>query len=317
VIASARRVLALEASAVRALAGRIGTEFEKAVEILYATTGKVVVTGLGKSGLIARKIAATFASTGTPAFFVHAAEGLHGDLGMVVRGDSVVALSNSGETVEVLGMLPFFKRLGLPVIALTGGKDSRLARMADISLDVSVAREACPLALSPTASTTATLAMGDALAVVLMERRGFQERDFAYLHPAGSIGRRLLRVGDLMHRDRMVPLVPDTATLAEAVREMTAKRMGMTGVVGPKGRLVGIITDGDLRRAIERRLVDLETQVAQLMTRNPKTIRESALAAEALAWMEKHQITGLLIVDGRKRPCGILHLHDLLQAAVV
>ena len=317
VLVSARRVLELEAAAVHALAGRVGPAFERAVEILFATEGKVVVTGLGKSGIIARKIAATLASTGTPAFFVHAGEGLHGDLGMLFRGDSVLALSNSGETSEVIRLLPLFKRLDLPVIALTGVLGSRLARTADVALDVSVAREACPLELAPMASTTAALAMGDALAVVLMERRGFQERDFAYLHPAGGLGRKLLRVSDLMHRDRTVPLVPGTATLREAIREMTTKRLGTTGIVDRKGQLAGILTDGDLRRALEQREVDLSMPVSDRMTRRPKTIRESALGAEALAMMEKYQITVLFIVDARKRPCGVLHLHDLLQASVV
>lgn len=313
----ARRVLEIEGNAVLALAGRLDGAFERAVELLLRTTGKVVVTGLGKSGIIGRKIAATLASTGTPAFFLHAGEGVHGDLGMVVKGDSVISISNSGETREILGMLPLFKRFGLPHVALTGNPRSALAKNADVVLDVSVREEACPLALAPTASTTATLAMGDALALVLMERRGFREKDFAFLHPAGSLGRRLLRVADLMHRGSEMPLVGDEAQLREAISEMTAKRLGTTGVVNGAGALVGILTDGDLRRILERRGATLDVPAREVMTPNPKTIGENALGAEAVAMMERYSITALFIVDARKRPQGILHLHDLLKAGVV
>lgn len=330
-LARARRVLEVEAEAVLALAERLDAAFERAVSILGDTPGKVVVTGLGKSGIIARKIAATLASTGTPAFFLHAGEGVHGDLGMVVKGDSVLTVSNSGETREILGMLPLFKRLGMPLVALTGERHSTLARSADVTLDVSVREEACPLALAPTASTTAALAMGDALAIVLMERRGFREQDFAYLHPAGSLGRKLMRVADLMRRGGEMPLVAKTSRLGEAIAEMTAKRLGITGVVDGRGVLVGVLTDGDLRRALEQRGAVLEVPVAELMTRDPKTIREhglgaekgavtigeAALGAEAVAVMERHSITALFIVDREGRPSGIIHLHDLLKAGVV
>ncbi|MBI2963510.1 MAG: KpsF/GutQ family sugar-phosphate isomerase [Deltaproteobacteria bacterium] len=331
VLERARRVLETEAEAVRALAERVGAELERAVELLAETAGKVVVTGLGKSGIIARKIAATLASTGTPAFFVHAGEGVHGDLGMVVKGDSVVAVSYSGETREILAMLPLFKRLGLPLVTLTGVLDSTLAKSADVALDVSVREEACPLALAPTASTTAALAMGDALALVLMERRGFREEDFAFLHPAGSLGRKLARVADLMHRGEEMPLVAESASLREAIHEMTAKRLGHAGVVSSAGKLVGVLSDGDLRRALERGAVMLDLAVREVLRRDPRTVREhalragagvitvgeQALGAEALAVMERHAITALFIIDERGRPRGIVHLHDLLKAGVV
>jgi arabinose-5-phosphate isomerase len=327
----ARRVLEIEAEAVRALIGRVGADFERAVELLAETSGKVVVTGLGKSGLIARKIAATLASTGTPAFFVHAGEGVHGDLGMVIKGDSVLTVSYSGETREIVAMLPLFKRLQLPLVALTGGAHSTLAKNADVVLDVSVREEACPLALAPTASTTATLAMGDALALVLMERKGFRQEDFAFLHPAGSLGRRLMRVVDLMHQGEDMPLVSEGATLREAISEMTAKRLGHTGVVNAARELTGVLTDGDVRRVLERSGAVLDLRVKDLMVRDSKTIREHALGsqagavtigehalgAEALAVMERHSLTALFIVDERKRPKGIIHLHDLLKAGVV
>ncbi len=330
-LSRARRVLEIEAEAVRALAERVGPEIERAVEVLAETAGKVVVIGLGKSGIIARKIAATLASTGTPAFFVHAGEGAHGDLGMVMKGDSVVAVSYSGETREILVMLPLFKRLGLPLVALTGRLDSTLAKSADVVLDVSVREEACPLALAPTASTTATLAMGDALALVLMEQRGFREEDFAFLHPAGSLGRKLARVADLMRRGEDMPLVAESTSLREAIHEMTAKRLGHAGVVNSAGKLVGVLSDGDLRRALERGAAMLDLPVREVVRRDPKTIREHslraaagvitigerALGAEALAVMERHSITALFIVDEQRRPKGIVHLHDLLKVGVV
>jgi arabinose-5-phosphate isomerase len=312
-----RRVLEIEADAVRALVPRLGADFERAVDLLAATAGKVVVTGLGKSGIIGRKIAATLASTGTPAFFLHAGEGVHGDLGMVVKGDAVLTVSNSGETKEIASMLPIFKRLSLPVVALAGSRQSTLARGADVFLDVSVAVEACPLALAPTASTTAALAMGDALALVLMERRGFRAEDFAFLHPAGTLGRKLVRVDDLMHRGERMPLVPKTTKLREAIAEMTAKRLGHTGIVDADGRLVGILTDGDLRRTLQRRGEVLDIVVSELMSGDPKTIDSHALGAEAVATMERHSITALFAVDGDGRPIGVVHLHDLLKAGVV
>jgi arabinose-5-phosphate isomerase len=326
----ARRVLEIEADAVRAVGERVGVELEQAVELLAATAGKVVVTGLGKSGIIARKIAATLASTGTPAFFVHAGEGMHGDLGTVVKGDSVIAVSYSGETREILAILPLFKRLRLKLIALTGAASSTLATSADVVLNVSVREEACPLALAPTASTTATLAMGDALALVLMERRGFDVTDFAFLHPGGSLGRRLARVADLMHRGEEMPIVRDDAVLREAIHEMTAKRLGHAGVVSARGELIGVLSDGDLRRALERGGSVVDLPVRELLRRDPKTVREHALGAErgvvtigeralgaeALAVMEKHSITALFIIDRSGRPQGVVHLHDLLKAGV-
>jgi len=330
-IERARRVLEIEADAVRALVDRVGPELERAVELLAQTAGKVIVTGLGKSGIIARKIAATLASTGTPAFFVHAGEGVHGDLGMVVKGDSVVAVSYSGETREILAMVPLFKRLELPLITLTGDVASTLGKSADVALDVSVREEACPLALAPTASTTATLALGDALALVLMERRGFREEDFAFLHPGGLLGRKLMRVGELMHRGDEMPVVAETARLRDAIHEMTAKRLGHTAVVDAGGVLVGVLSDGDLRRALERGHDVVEIAVRQLLRRDPKTVREHALrgdggvltidehalGAEALAVMERHSITALFVVDAGRKPLGIVHLHDLLKAGVV
>ncbi|MEA2627497.1 MAG: arabinose-5-phosphate isomerase [Candidatus Binatota bacterium] len=312
-----RRVLAIEAAAVEALIDRLDSSFERAVDALLEMPGKAVVTGLGKSGIIGRKIAATLASTGTPAFFVHAAEGLHGDLGMIVKGDAVIALSNSGETRELVSMLPLFKRLALPLIVLTGTRGSTVGRAADVVLDTSVREEACPLALAPTASTTAALAMGDALALAVMERRGFRERDFAFLHPAGSLGHKLLRVADLMHRGEKVPLVGDRATLAEAIGVISDKRLGHAGVVDGAGRLVGILTDGDLRRLLQRRATDPGQPIHDLMSREPKTIGEEALGAEALAVMERHSITALFVVDDGGRPTGVVHLHDLLRAGVV
>ena len=315
-ITRARRVLECEADAVRALVARLDESFERAVEILAVTLGKVVVTGVGKSGIIARKVAATFASTGTPAFFLHAGEGLHGDLGMVVRGDSVLVISKEGETRELVAMLPAFRRMALPVIALTGNPRSSLARIADVVLDVSVREEACPLALAPTTSTTAALAMGDALAVVLMERRGFAEKDFALIHPGGSLGRRLLRVRDLMHTGDGIPLVSDRVRLREAVAEMTAKRLGCTGVVDGQGRLAGVVTDGDLRRALERGET-LQSGVRAVMHGSPKTVGPAVVAAEAIALMERYSITQLFVVDDRKRPKGVIHLHDLLKASVL
>jgi arabinose-5-phosphate isomerase len=330
-IERARRVLEIEAEAVRALVDRVGEELERAVELLAETSGKVIVTGLGKSGIVARKIAATLASTGTPAFFVHAGEGLHGDLGMVVKGDSVVAVSYSGETREILAMLPVFKRLGLPIVTLTGVVGSSLAKTSDVVLDVSVREEACPLSLAPTASTTATLALGDALALVLMERRGFRAEDFAGLHPGGLLGRKLARVGDVMHRGDEMPVVPESAKLRDAIHEMTAKRLGHTAIVDDEGRLVGVLSDGDLRRALAHGGDVLGRAVREFLRRDPRTVREHglrgdggvltidehALGAEALAVMERHSITALFIVDGGRRPQGIVHLHDLLKAGVV
>ena len=316
-IGHARRVLTIEADALTALAARVDERFEAAVRLIAGRGGKVVVTGMGKSGHVARKIAATLASTGTPAFFLHAAEALHGDLGMLERHDLLLAVSNSGETAEILDLVPHVKRLGLPIIALTGRPGSTLARTADALLDVSVAEEACPLGLAPTASTTATLAMGDALAVALLEDRAFRPEDFAALHPAGTLGRKLLRVSDLMHVGTEVPRVGLATSMTDVLLEMTTKRLGGTAVVDDDGRLLGIVTDGDLRRALAAG-GDVTTRVVgDVMSKHPKTIPSDALAAFAVATMERHAITVLFIVDDEERLAGVIHLHDLLRAGVV
>jgi len=317
-LVSARRVLDVESAALAAIRARLDAHFGRALELLLACRGKVVVTGVGKSGIVCRKIAATLSSTGTPAYFLHAGEGSHGDLGTLVRGDVLLAVSYSGETEEVLRLLPAARRLAIPQVAICGNPDSTLARHADVTLDVSVPEEACPLGLAPTASTTATMALGDALAIALLEERGFSVEDFARLHPAGSLGRRLLRVEDLMHRGAAVPLVPRHASLKDTLVEITSKRLGVTGVVDAAGELSGIVTDGDLRRGLER-ADDIRRLTAEdLMSTAPKTIAGGALAAEAVAVMERHAITSLFIMaDGGRRPVGVIHLHDLLRAGVV
>ncbi len=313
----ARRVLGIESTALAALRERLDTSLAQAIDLLVACRGKVVVTGIGKAGLVGRKIAATFASTGTTAVFLHAAEASHGDAGTVARGDVLLALSYSGET-EVVGLLPLVRRFGVPVIAVTGNADSSLARSADVVLDVSVADEGCPLGLAPMASTTTMMALGDALAAVLLEERGFSESDFALLHPGGALGRRLVRVEDLMHSGDELPVVVETAALREVLVEMTAKRLGMTAVVDAAGALAGIVTDGDIRRALAR-TGDVQALVARdLMTRGPRTIVPSALGAQAWAIMEQHRITSLLVVaEGSRTPAGVVHLHDILRAGVV
>ena len=319
-ITHARRVLTIEADAIRALAGRLDERFARAVELIEQSQGKVVVTGMGKSGHVCRKIAATLASTGTPAFFLHAGEALHGDLGMLAREDLVLAVSNSGETVEILELVAIVRRLGPPLIAMTGRADSTLGRVADVVLDVSVAEEACSLGLAPTASTTATLAMGDALAVALLEQRGFRPEDFAALHPAGTLGRKLLRVADLMHTGDAVPVVTAATSMRETLLEITSKRLGVTAVVDDGDVLQGVITDGDLRRALSRSGDILALTAADVMTRNPRTIVENALAAKAIAVMEedaRHPITSLFVLDAARRPIGVIHLHDLLRAGLV
>lgn len=319
ILQQAKRVLQIEAEAVASLIGRLDDRFIQAVELLYACRGRVVLTGMGKSGFVAKKIAATFASTGTPALFLHPAEGVHGDLGMVVRGDVVVAVSNSGETPELIELLPYMKRFGVKLISLVGDPSSMLAKESDVFLDVGVKEEACPLNLAPTASTTAALAMGDALAVALLEKRGFQPEDFALLHPGGRLGRRLLlKVSDLMHVGEEVPRIGQEASMKEAILEMTSKRLGMTTVVDQDGRLVGIITDGDLRRALQKVGDDLlGRKASEFMTKNPKIIEKEELAAKAVQVMERYSITSLIIVDGEGRPEGVIHLHDLLKAGVV
>jgi len=313
-----RHVLQIEAEAILALIPKLDERFDRAVEILRDCRGRVVLTGMGKSGSVAQKIASTMASTGTPAFFLHPAEGGHGDLGMLVRGDVVIAISNSGETDELVSLLPAIKRLGLTLIVLVGDPASTLARQSDVAIDVSVAKEACPLALAPTASTTAALAMGDALAVVLLDQRGFTEADFALLHPAGSLGRRLFwRVQDLMHAGEQLPIIAQGTLMRDALTEISRKQLGMTAVVDEAGILTGIITDGDLRRVLQEGIDLLQRHVRECMTPHPKTIDREALAAKALEMMERHAITSLLIVDPEGRPEGVIHLHDLLRAGVV
>lgn len=313
----AERVLRLEAEAILALIPRLDERFDHAVELLQRCAGRVIVTGMGKSGLVGRKIAATLASTGTPAYFLHPAEGVHGDLGMMARGDVVLILSNSGETDEVLAILPTFKRLGVAILLLTGNPKSTLARQCEVVLDVSVAEEACPMNLVPTSSTTAALAVGDALAMALLELRGLRPEDFAALHPHGTLGwRALVRVGDLMHTGEAVPRVEETAKLKDVILEMTRKRLGMTTVVDRRGCLTGVITDGDLRRL---HLLDEpigELTAGQCATGNPKRISAEDLAAKALQVMETHAITSLVIVDAAERPVGVIHLHDILKAKI-
>ncbi|MBI3077279.1 MAG: KpsF/GutQ family sugar-phosphate isomerase [Deltaproteobacteria bacterium] len=315
----ARKVLRIEGEAVLALIERVDERFREAVEILYRGRGKIVLTGMGKSGLIGRKLAATFASTGTPAYFLHPAEGVHGDLGILEPGDVLIALSYSGETEEVIRLLPAIKRLGLAIIALTGAPSSTLARAADVLLDVSVKEEACPLGLTPTSSTTAALAMGDALALALLDRRGFTENEFARLHPSGTLGRRLLlRVEDLMHRGSAIPLVRVDTPMRQAVVEMTSKRLGVTGVLDEAGRLVGVVTDGDLRRGLEQVEDLLAVRAGEAMTGHPKWIDRHALAVEALRRMEEHAITSLFVfADSRREELvGIIHIHDVLRAGI-
>ena len=316
-IASARRTIEIEAAAVSRLRERIDDRFATACELLLACQGRAVVTGMGKSGHIANKIAATLASTGTPAFFVHPGEASHGDLGMISRQDVVIALSNSGETAEVTTLIPLLKRLAIPLIAMTGAPSSLLARSADVHLDVSVAQEACPLGLAPTTSTTATLVMGDALAVALLEQRGFSAEDFAFSHPGGKLGRRLLlKVGDIMHAGGELPRVTADKPLRHALLEMTQKGFGLTTVVSADGELLGVFTDGDLRRAIDHQIDINVARVSEVMTRNCKTVPAEMLAAEALGLMESHKITALVVTDA-SRPAGVIHMHDLLRAGVV
>ncbi len=316
---SARTVITTEAAAIAALEPRIGPDFVEACRLILACRGRVVVSGMGKSGHVARKIAATLASTGTPAFFVHPGEASHGDLGMIQPEDVVLAISYSGETDELLFILPMIKRQGIPLIAITGKPGSSLAREADVHLDGKISSEACPLGLAPTASTTVALVLGDALAIALLEARGFTSDDFARSHPAGALGRRLLlHISDVMHSGDDVPRVAPDATLSAALVEMTRKQLGMTAVVDADQRLLGVFTDGDLRRALDDEGVNLRgASVAELMTRGPKTIGPERLAAEAAQLMEKHQIHALLVVDEDHHVVGALNIHDLLRARVV
>ncbi len=318
VLTSARRTLQIEADAVYAAKARLGREFEEAAQCILTAHGRVVVTGMGKSGLIGRKIAATLASTGTPAFFMHPAEASHGDLGMVTSQDVVLALSSSGETQEILGLLPMLKRFDIPLIALVGRSGSTLGEQADVYLDSRIEAEACPLNLAPTASTTVALALGDALALALLEQRGFTPQDFAQFHPGGSLGKRLfLRVCDIMHTGQGIPVTSVAAGMHEALLEMTSKGLGMTAVLDSSERLVGIITDGDLRRALDRNLDFYTTTPEELMTPEPYTTRPEELAARGLQLMQEKAINGLLVLDEDHQLVGAFNMHDLLRAGVV
>jgi arabinose-5-phosphate isomerase len=318
-IEKARRVLTIEAAAITGLIDRLGEDFVRAVDLMQKCPGKVIVIGIGKSGLIGRKIAATLASTGTPAFFVHPAEGVHGDIGMIDKNDVVIMISYSGDTEELIKLVPALKRLGVPIIGLFGNTASALARAADVAIDVSVREEACPLKLAPTASTTAALAMGDALAIALLERRGFTEDDFAKLHPSGALGKKLLtRVSDLMHEGADLPVVGPGASAKDVIYTISSKRLGHAAVV-EAGKLLGVISDGDLRRAMEKFPDLMDKKAADLMTRKPKWIAADELAAAAILKMESRSITALLVCDDPdgQHLVGIIHLHDLLKAGVV
>jgi len=313
-----KRVLEIEARAVSALIDRLDESFANAVEVLHQCEGKVVVSGMGKSGLIGQKIAATLASTGTSSFFLHPAEGMHGDLGMLARRDALIAISNSGETQEVLQLLPYVERMGIPVIGVTGRIDSTLAKNSNVVLDVSVEEEACPLGLAPTASTTVTLALGDALAVALLQKRGFKEEDFAQFHPGGTLGRRLLvKVRDLMHAGAEVPIVQESVGGMAAMLEMTEKKLGMTTVVDQDGALLGVITDGDVRRCIQRGMDVMKMTAKELASQHPKTIGPDDLAAKAVELMERFAITTLVVSNSGRNILGVIHLHDLLKSGIV
>lgn len=311
-------VIETEAQAVFELTQRIDERFAQACEILLACKGRIVVTGMGKSGHIANKIAATLSSTGSPAFFMHPGEASHGDLGMITRQDTVIAISHSGNTNELVTLLPLLKRLEVPLIALTGNTQSTLAKVADVHLDVSIKQEACPLGLAPTTSTTVSLVMGDALAIALLQARGFSEADFALSHPGGSLGKRLLLlIDELCHEGPQLPIVNENATISDALIEVTNKKLGMTCVVDNQGILVGVYTDGDIRRTLTRQCDINTTQLKEVMTDNARVIHKGMLAAEALTLMQKHSITSLIVADENKRPIAVLHLHDLLKAGVV
>ena len=314
----AERVLRMEAEGILALVARLNDAFDRAVDLLHGCRGRVIVCGMGKSGLVGRKIAATLASTGTPAYFLHPAEAVHGDLGLVTPDDVILAISNSGETNEVLALLEHLKRLATPIVLLTGNSQSTLARQCDVVLDVSVAEEACPMNLAPTTSTTAVLAMGDALAMVLLDRKGLTPEDYAALHPKGSLGwRSLFRVADLMHTGNEVPIVHEDSAMKDVIVEMTARRLGVTTVVDDAGRLVGVVTDGDLRRLHLREASVLGLRARECMTREPKLVRADDLAAKALELMEAFAITSLVIVDAAQKPVGVIHMHDILRAKIV
>lgn len=316
-IDAGKRAVLLESEAVTALLDRIGPDFARACQIILACQGRVVVTGMGKSGHIGHKIAATLASTGTPSFFVHPGEANHGDLGMITRGDVVIAISNSGNSAEILTLLPILRRREVPLIAFTGRAKSILADAATVNLDVSVTSEACPLDLAPTSSTTVTLVMGDALAVALLQARGFTAEDFALSHPGGMLGRRLLlRIEDIMHSGNKVPVVPPQTSLLDALSEITAKGFGMTTVCDSDGSLLGVFTDGDLRRALDNGHNIQSMTIDKVMSKKPTTVTATMLAAEALTVMEARKITALVVADDQRRPVGILHMHDLLRAGL-
>jgi arabinose-5-phosphate isomerase len=308
----ARRVIEIEAEAVRSLLDDLDEDFDRAVECMKTTSGRVVVTGIGKSGIVGQKIAATLASTGTAAFFLHPSEAIHGDLGMILPGDVVLALSYSGDTEEIVGIVPHVKRRGATLVAMTGRPDSTLAKSADVVVKITIREEACPLNLAPTASTTAQLVMGDALAMALSIEKGFRPEDFAALHPGGKLGKRFLKVSDLMHTGEAIPIVREDAPMKDVVYEMSKKRFGITCVVSGGGRFVGVVSDGDLRRLLEKDAGRIIQDTAKdAMNRAPKTIGRDAMATEALAAMEEKKITSLFILDADGRPEGILHLHDL------
>jgi arabinose-5-phosphate isomerase len=317
-IQSALQVITIESQAIMALAPRIDCHFEAACQLILACQGRVFVMGMGKSGHIGKKIAATFSSTGTPAFFMHPGEASHGDFGMITRQDIVIAISNSGNTSEIMTLLPLLKRLEIPLIAFSGNPQSALSKAATVAIDLSIQEEACPLGLAPTTSSTVALVMGDALAVALLEARGFSAEDFALAHPGGALGKRLLlRVGDLCHRGNAVPIVGETSTIREALLEVSEKKLGMTCVINSNGELSGIYTDGDVRRTLVQDYDIVTTKLIDVMTHHCHTTDLDLLAAEAVAVMQKHNITSLVICDDNKRPIGVLHIHDLLHAGVI
>ncbi len=317
ILQKAKRVFDIEIQALQRLRDNLDQSFVKAIELILNCQGKVITTGVGKSGHIARKVASTLSSTGTPAHFLHPAEALHGDLGVIDSGDVVLAFSNSGESPEVNSLIPYIKLLGVPLISITNNPNSTLAKHSDVHIFLSVEKEACPLQLAPTSSSTASLVLGDALAMVLLELKGFTHKDFALRHPAGSLGRRLRQVADLCHTGEEVPIVKEDTPMKEAIIEMTSKGFGATAVVNQEGKLTGIITDGDLRRFVNRG-GNFDTSIARdVMTRNPKTARMEELAVEALKRMEDYKITVLIVVDRENKPVGIIHMHDILRAGIV
>lgn len=317
-INSAKEVFDIEANSILKLKERLGDDFVKAIDIIYSSKGKVVVTGMGKSGLVGRKIASTLCSTGTPAVFLHPAESTHGDSGIISRNDVVIAISNSGETQELLNLLPLIMRFGVPLIGITGGLNSTLAQKSDVVLDISVEREACPLNKAPTASTTVTLAMGDAIAVCLLKKRGFTYEDFLLYHPSGALGKGILyKVGELMVKDERLPIVSQDVNFSDAIKIVSEKRLGTALLVDNNNKLTGVLTDGDIRRAVIKYPSATSLKVSEVMTKNPKTIGINELCAKALAIMEKHSITSLAVVDENNVPIGLLHIHDLLKAGVV